>query len=93
MSGAAVRDRKLRTVEAGLRWPLGSGFSLIAGLGHLELSGPGGGEYVFASTGLAYQLRRVTVDLGYYLTDGGARRLFPSTARDADWAAALIYRF
>ncbi|MGQ0835592.1 MAG: hypothetical protein ACT4O5_11880 [Gammaproteobacteria bacterium] len=54
----------MKRFRLGLRWPLGSGFSLIAGLGHLELSGPGGGEYVFASTGLAYQLRRVTVDLG-----------------------------
>lgn len=89
----AVRDRDMLALEAGLQWPLRAGFSAVAGVGRLELSGSGTGGYVFWNAGLAFQYRNFTLDVGYYDTDSNGRELLGSSALRGELVGSVIYRF
>lgn len=91
LSRGPVRDRQLMAVEAGLQWPMRAGFSAVAGVGRLELSGSG--AYVFWNAGLAFQYHKLTLDMSYYDTDGSSRALLGSSALGGKLVGSLIYRF
>lgn len=88
-----VRDQQLLALEAGLQWPMRAGFSAVAGVGRLELSGRDAGAYVFWNAGLAFQYHKLTLDMSYYDTDGSSRELLGSSALGGELVGSVIYRF
>lgn len=89
----AVRSEPLLATELGLQYPLRHGFSATGGLGRLEIAGAAGGISLYWNAGVACQFDRFTVDLSYYDSDDGARRLFGSSGARGDVVAGVVYKF
>jgi Bacterial protein of unknown function (Gcw_chp) len=67
-----------------------------AGYYYAEGTGPGigaGGGYVYGNAGLAFERRRWRVDVGYFVAQREARRLFPYPIPDDHIAGTLTWRF
>ncbi len=89
----AVRSDRLLATEVGLQYPLPHGFSATGGLGRLDIAGRWGGTSLYWNAGIAWQIGRFTVDLGYYDTDRRARRLYGRSSVRGDVVAGVVYQF
>jgi uncharacterized protein (TIGR02001 family) len=77
---------------------LDRGLFVTAGAGyyHATSNGPGirrGAGYPYGNAGIAFEHRRWRIDLGYFLTQGNARRLFPYPIPSDRFAGTLSWRF
>jgi uncharacterized protein (TIGR02001 family) len=74
----AGRGRDWTSVDAELAWqqPLSGWVSVMAGAGYRELIAPGRSGYLYGSLSLALQLRRASLEFGWFTTDSTARWLF-----------------
>jgi len=88
-----VQNNQQIATEVGLQYPLGRGFSATGGLGWNDIAGPSGGTSWHWNAGVAHQYGRFTVDLSYYDTDSGARRLFGPASAQGDVVAGVVYSF
>lgn len=70
------RDRPAYDVGLGVQQPLFSWLTLIVGSGYHEWLSQAAAGYLYGSASLILQWRRCSFELGYYATDGQARRLF-----------------
>jgi uncharacterized protein (TIGR02001 family) len=67
-----------------------------AGYYYIEGTGPGiaaGGGYVYGNAGLAFEQRRWRIDVGYFVAERQAQRLFPYPIPSDRIAATLTWRF
>ncbi len=82
------------------QWLIAKGFFATAGIGYYFFTGtdstpiahPGMG-YAYGNVGLAYEWHSWRVDLGYFLTQDRAKRLFPYPIANDRFAGTLSWRF
>jgi uncharacterized protein (TIGR02001 family) len=92
--------------ETSGQWLIAKGFFVTAGAGYYLFTGPGvvaaaNGAlishpsigYAYGNVGLAYEWRSWRVDVGYYLTQDRAQRLFPYPIANDRFAGTLSWRF
>ena len=77
---------------------LGEGLFVTGGAGYYHANGTGpsirrGGGYLYGNAGIAFEHRRWRVDVGYFLAQGNARRLFPYPIPSDRFAGTLSWRF
>jgi uncharacterized protein (TIGR02001 family) len=70
------RNRAALDAELSMRQPLNDWVTWMIGVGYRELDAPGPTGYVYGSTSLALQLRRVSLELGHHRVDHNADALF-----------------
>jgi len=80
------------------QWLIVPGVFLTAGAGYYYSSGTGPGilrsvGYAYGNAGLAWEWRNWRVDVGYFLTQPDAEKLFPYPSADRRAAATLTWRF
>ena len=73
-----ARNRTATTLELSMQQPLSRWLTLIAGVGRHDVATTPNVGYYYGSASLALQLRRITLEVGEYVTSGEARRLFGS---------------
>jgi len=88
----AARASSLSYELTGLH-PITSTMSLTGGVGYNDLSRLFGVGYWYWNAGLSYSMGPVQLDLSHIATDTRAQRLFGSGRTEADWAAAISWRF
>jgi uncharacterized protein (TIGR02001 family) len=92
--------------ETSGQWLIAKGFFVTAGAGYYLFTGPGtvatatGAPishptigYAYGNVGLAYEWRSWRIDVGYFLTQGRAQRLFPYPIANDRFAGTLNWRF
>jgi uncharacterized protein (TIGR02001 family) len=80
------------------QWFLGAGFFLTAGLGYYYSTGTGPGieratGYAYGNAGVAFEYRQWRLDVGYFVVQDAARRLFPYPLANDTVAASVVWRF
>lgn len=80
------------------QWLITPGLFLTAGAGYYYSTGTGPGifesvGYAYGNAGLAYEWRNWRVDVGYFLTQRDAQKLFPYPSADQRVAGTLTWRF
>jgi len=83
--------------ETSVQWLLWRGLFLTGSAGYYYSTGTGPGieaglGYAYGSVGLAFEYRRLRVDVGYFATENQARQMFPYP-RANRVAATLAWRF
>ena len=92
---AAARD-----TAAVATWLIAKGFFVTAGAGYYLFTGTGATPiahptmgYGYGNVGLAYEWHSWRVDVGYFLTEERAQRLFPYPYANDRFAGTLSWRF
>ena len=84
--------------DTAAQWLIHDGLYLTGGAGYYYSSGSGPGiragrGYGYGSAGLAYEYRSWRLEVGYFVTQHIAQRLFPYPIADGRFAATLVWRF
>lgn len=86
--------------ETSGQWLIAKGFFVTAGAGYYLFTGTGATPiahptmgYGYGNVGLAYEWRSWRVDVGYFLTEERAQRLFPYPYANDRFAGTLSWRF
>ena len=84
--------------DATTQWLIAPGLYVTGGVGYYYSTGTGPGieaaaGYAYGNAGLAYEWRRWRLDVGYFLTQADAEKLFPYPIADHRVAATLSWRF
>jgi uncharacterized protein (TIGR02001 family) len=91
--------------ETSGQWLIARSFFVTAGAGYYLFTGPGPTVtdgllvshptigYAYGNVGLAYEWRNWRVDVGYFLTQDRAARLFPYPSANDHFAGTLSWRF
>ena len=92
--------------ETSGQWLIARSFFVTAGAGYYLFTGPGAETlangtaishpsigYAYGNVGLAYEWQSWRVDVGYFLTQGRASRLFPYPSANDHFAGTLSWRF
>ena len=80
------------------QWLIANGFFLTGGIGYYYLTGSAEHHqvdmgYVYGNAGVAYEWRGWRLDVGYFVTQSRAERLFPYPLADHRVAGTLSWRF
>ncbi len=80
------------------QWLILPGLFVTGGVGYYYSSGTGPGieaaaGYAYGNAGLAWEWRRFRVDVGYFLTQKDAAKLFPYPLADQQVAGTVTWRF
>ena len=84
--------------DAAAQWLILPGLYVTAGAGYYYSSGTGPGieaaaGYAYGNAGLAYEWRAFRIDVGYFLTQKDAAKLFPYPIADQHVAGTVSWRF
>lgn len=80
------------------QWLIAPGLYVTGGAGYYYSMGTGPGidtsvSYAYGNVGLAYEWRRWRLDVGYFLTQADAAKLFPYPSADHRVAGTVTWRF
>jgi uncharacterized protein (TIGR02001 family) len=81
------------SLEMNLQTSLRDKLTISAGAGYGHLGGPVGAEYVYWSTGAAYDLAPWSISLNYIDSNGAARYQYGLATSEGRWAATIMRRF
>jgi uncharacterized protein (TIGR02001 family) len=84
--------------DTSAQWLIVGGLYLTGGAGYYHSTGTGPGieravGYFYGNVGAAYEYRSWRVDVGYFLAQEEARRLFPYPIANERFAATLVWSF
>ena len=86
-------DRSALACGLQLHQPLGTAFTVSAGVGYDQFADPSGTGYGFWNAGIAYALGSAQFDVSYFDTASRATRLYGEYVAGARWSATLVWRF
>jgi len=84
--------------DASGQWSIGEQFFATGGAGYYYSSGTGAGMeratgYAYGNVGLAWEVRRLRFDVGYFLAQEAAQRSFPYPIANRHFAATVAWHF
>lgn len=88
-----AHDRTSLAYEATGRWPLRAGLWVSASGGYYDLHDLFHLGYWAGDLGVAYEYRRITLDLRRFFCDSTAARLYEGASADGVWTFSAVVRF